>query len=83
MMDKNRESLLMRLSAAQFAAWELHVFLDTHPCNKEALVLRDKYVRECNELKKEYEEKFGPLTPKSATPNRWLENPWPWDYEED
>jgi spore coat protein JB len=82
-MEKCREALLLRLSAAQFAAWEMHVFLDTHPSNKEALALRDKYVRECAQLKREYEEKYGLLTFQSGSPNQWLANPWPWDYEED
>jgi len=82
-MDKCREALLLKLSAAQFASWEMHIFLDTHPNNREALELREKYTKEFNELKKEYEAKYGLLYYQSGTPNQWLANPWPWDYEED
>ena len=82
-MEKGREALMLKISSAQFAAWEMHIFLDTHPHNKEALELRDKYVKQYKELKKEYESKYGPITFENNTPNRWLANPWPWDYEEE
>ena len=28
-----QERLMRQINATQFAAWELHVFLDTHPGN--------------------------------------------------
>ena len=79
----DRQELLLKLSTAQFAMWELHMFLDTHPNNCEAIALKEKYEKQFNKLKDEFEEKFGPITMQSGTPNDWIENPWPWDYEED
>ena len=41
-------------------------------------------VKKANELKMEYEDKYGPLTPYSAArfdTFRWLEGPWPWQKE--
>ena len=31
-----QERLMRQISAYQFSAWELHIFLDTHPNNCEA-----------------------------------------------
>lgn len=76
-----RNKLLTKLSAAQFAAWELHMFLDTHPCDKTANEMFRKYTTETAMLKKEYESKYGPLTPSSSEDANWLMDPWPWENE--
>ena len=76
-----QKKLLMRLSAAQFAAWELHMFLDTHPCDKTANEMFRKYTAETAMLKKEYESKYGPLTGPSSNEADWLNDPWPWENE--
>lgn len=34
-----REKLLLRLSSAQFARWELHMYLDTHPNDMQAIAM--------------------------------------------
>ena len=59
-----KDKLLRRLSAMQFAMWEMREFLDTHPTCPEA---------------KEYEARFGPLTLNGANSDAWLLDPWPWD----
>ena len=46
-----REQLLNRLSAAQFAMWETHVYLDTHKGNAEAQRLFRKYKMQFEKLK--------------------------------
>ena len=79
-----REMLLRRLSAAQFAAWELNIFLDTHPDNNEALARYKAYKRTAEEIKAVYESKYGPLTAKSVRSDArfdWVNNPWPWEAE--
>lgn len=76
-----RERLLRRLSAAQFAAWELHMFLDTHPNDAQANSKFEQYKLKASDLKKEYESKFGPITiDKSMGNAEWLSDPWPWEY---
>ncbi len=75
-------SLLRELSSVEFAAWELHLYLDTHKCDKKALEMHEKYTKRAAELKEEYEECFGPLTHKSESGPEWLKNPWPWEYKE-
>lgn len=78
----NRCKLLRELSAVEFAAWELHLYLDTHKCDEQALKLHKKYTDRAMELKAEFEECFGPLTHKSGSGEEWIKDPWPWDYKE-
>lgn len=78
----NREELMKRLSASQFAMWELHIYLDTHPSDTQAMSLYRKYETRTKELKKEYEDKYGPLTFSSGKmAAEWLANPWPWEAQ--
>ena len=76
-----REKLLRSLSSAQFALWELHLYLDTHPGDLEAAAMHERYELKAASLKREYEEQFGPLTPTVGEGVDWLKNPWPWDPE--
>ena len=78
-----REKLLRSISAAQFALWELHLYLNTHPADMEALALHAQYEVKLAKLRAEFEEKYGPLTPATGEGVEWLKNPWPWDVEGD
>lgn len=75
-----RERMLRRLSAVEFAAHELHIYLDTHPNDTSAGAALNEYEKQAAQLRKEYEEKFGPLTPGDDG-NRWawIADPWPWN----
>ena len=77
-----KESLLRQLSAVQFSLWELHLYLDTHSNDMEALALHEKYEVKYKKLKNEYEECYGPLSPVKGEGIEWLKNPWPWDITE-
>lgn len=79
-MDKM--SLLKELSAVEFAAWELHLYLDTHKCDEKAMEMHQKYSARAKELKREYEELCGPLTHKTESGKEWVKDPWPWEYKE-
>lgn len=78
-----RERMLRRLSAVEFAAHELHIYLDTHPNDTSAGAALNEYDRQAAVLRKEFEEKFGPLTPGDDG-NRWawIADPWPWNNQE-
>ena len=78
-----REKLLRSISAVQFALWELHLYLNTHPADMEALSLHEQYEMKLAKLRAEYEEKYGPLTPMRGEGIDWLKNPWPWEIEGD
>ena len=75
-----RNKLLQKLSAVQFAVWELHLYLDTHPCDQNAVTLCRKHEAEADMLRKEYTEKYGALTAECCNTTEWLSDPWPWDY---
>ena len=51
-----RQKALARLSAVQFAAWELHMYLDTHPGDKNAAERYRQYSAQYRKLRKEFEE---------------------------
>lgn len=79
-----RELMLKRLSAAQFALWETHVFLDTHPHDVAALAAKKKYHKKYETVLSEYKEKYGPLvyTDVFGTETHdWIKDPWPWERE--
>ena len=76
-----KNKLLQRLSAIGFAMYEARLFLDTHPENKEALEMLEKYQAKYASLKKEYEEQFGPLTLNGKNSDEWLADPWPWEND--
>lgn len=78
----NQRQLLMYISEVSFALTEAVLFLDTHPCDKDAL----QYYRQVKKLRKEavnqYESQFGPLTNDSVNGTgewEWTQTPWPWE----
>lgn len=75
----NKADLLNQIDAVQFAMWELHLYLDTHPEDLSALALFKKYEEKNNRLVSRYEENFGPLYSDCDPGVSWLKNPWPWD----
>ena len=78
----DREALLRKLSGAQFAAYEMRLYLDTHPNDRRALMSFQTYSDQAKQLRKEFEEKFGPITsPDGYGDGRWdwVNAPWPWE----
>lgn len=83
-MDE-RLALLREIQELEFATIELNLFLDTHPADQAALgdfhAARDRL----NQVKKRYEEIYGPLTVNGFAPPQynwmWIEGPWPWEIE--
>ena len=78
----NREAMLKKLSAAQFTAWELHLYLDTHPWDLHMVEAHNRASMKAKVLRDEFEEKFCPLTAAKASGVEWLKGPWPWEIEE-
>lgn len=79
-----KATLANQFRAANFAAYDMLLYLDTHPKDKRAFEMFRSLVEKATALKQEYEEKYGSLTPfNSAYKSEfdWLDNPWPWDKE--
>ncbi|MGN0565134.1 MAG: spore coat protein CotJB [Candidatus Limousia pullorum] len=79
-----RQILMKKLSTYAFAAYDLHLFLDTHPNDRETAAKLVRYKEKLRPLVEEYESKFGPLTADEKNGNRWcwIQSPWPWEIEE-
>ena len=78
-----REKLLLDLSKISFAAHELKLYLDINPNDNSMLTLFNDYTKKANELKDEYESKYGVLDSTNGdfteTPFAWEEGIWPWE----
>lgn len=75
----NRTELTQKLAAADFALWDLHLYLDTHPGDLAAVAQYNNYYRQSRRLREEYESTCGKLTAMKAQGVEWLKNPWPWE----
>lgn len=78
-MTLNQNSIRHRLMMLRFSMWDLHLYLDTHPCDETAMCLLDKYKEKYVRALEEYERTIGPLTHSSASGEAWIKGPWPWD----
>lgn len=78
-----RADELKNVQKYMFAAYDLQLFLDTHPNDSDALKMYGEVVKKAMQARDEFEKKYGPLTAFSAAENtntwQWNENPWPWD----
>lgn len=76
-----REAKLFNVMQYMFALTDLNLYLDLHPDNTEMVRLFEEYVKEARLAKKEYMEKFGPLTVTKVKGDKfdWIDAPWSWD----
>ncbi len=83
----DKGTLKRRIYALQFALLELALYLDTHPCDEEALKLRTMWMKELDGLKADYCARFGQLvlTQKDVPADNWcwINDPWPWDFQKE
>jgi len=73
---------LGELMALSFVTHELGLYLDTHPEDREALVLYTEYQKLLEAGEKTYVQRCGPLTQGQVNTAgySWLDDPWPWDF---
>ena len=62
----NRRQLLNHINQVSFAVDDTKLYLDTHPCDTEALEYFRKMSQQRNESLKEYAAAYGPLTIDTA-----------------
>ena len=79
----NRNELLNRINVASFAVNDVTLFLDTHPCDADALAFFHEYSRIRNQAMNEYAKYYGPLTIDTTVEScsdrwNWINEPWPW-----
>lgn len=71
------------LQALGFAVNELALYLDTHPCDEEALELYRAYQKLLHDGSMEYSQDRMPLnhaTPVTQKSYNWIDDPWPWEF---
>lgn len=61
--------------AEAFAAWELRLYLNTHPCDQQALQLFRKYARKADQP-----NYAGAFAGDCGDRWNWTEAPWPWEF---
>lgn len=80
----SREESLKQLQSYNFAAYDMLLYLDTHPNDKKAFEMFKELVSKTKVLMTEYEKEFGPLTAFSSaafSQFEWIKSPWPWEKE--
>lgn len=82
-VNKEQEESMLNVGQMAFASHELNLYLDNYPNNREALELFNKYRKMSNDLIKDYERRYGPLTVSGEgnmnIPFRWESEKWPWE----
>jgi spore coat protein JB len=81
-MSPDQERMLRELQAAEFAAFDMHLYLNTHPNDFRAIGLYNNFARRSQAVKNAYQRQFGLLVSPgpSAFPWQWIQGPWPWEY---
>ncbi len=80
----DRKTLLHRIQVCDFALYEVGLYLDTHPNDKQALEYYGRHLEMSNKAREEYVNKFGPLSARDYNGGswKWTDDPWPWETEE-
>lgn len=80
-----RERLLLEVQKYSFAMWDLNLFLNTHPTDRNAMKLYDTYKTSYKEALIKYESKYCGLVVNDSKTNEgyweWNKSPWPWEVE--
>jgi len=80
-MKDDRQKLLEEIMKVDFALLDLKLFLNTHPSCPNALGHFHNLTKESTQLKKDFENRFGPLSGTSDTNDTrfdWVDTLWPW-----
>jgi len=80
----HKEQLFRDICIVDFVLVDLALYLDTHPCDQEAMDYFNHYARIKNQLIREFSMKYFPLTKDLAESNkewRWGSAPLPWEGE--
>lgn len=77
---------MKEINECSFAVNDMHLYLDTHPCDQAGLDFLMEHKKRRVAALKEYARYFGPLTIDTADDEMsrsfaWAETPWPWEGE--
>lgn len=78
----NRMQMLEWVQTLGFVVVDMNLYLDTHPCDTEALAYYKEAVMKYKEAKSQFEATYGPLTASSSMDCdrwTWADTPLPWE----
>ena len=85
MAQSNKSDIILKIQELTFACVDLNLYLDNHPDDTCAINMYNSFSKQLNEVIRNYESKYGPLTnfgyAPSQYPWQWVCDPWPWDRE--
>lgn len=86
MDDNDRQKLLDLVNQSSFAAYDMLLYLDTHPDDMEAQAFYHKNACLRRDSMNEYSRQYGPLTMDTIDSTHsdrwdWMMQPWPWEME--
>ena len=80
---QNEQKRLMNwINIVSFMVDDIQLYLDTHPCDKEALEHFEHYKDLRVQALEEYARCYGPLTVYTTSDYdewTWVMQPWPWE----
>ncbi len=82
--SSERERLLNELRSYKFAAYDLALFLNTHPTDKKALEMHKALCEKAQAAAEQFQKNFGPLTMSGVKNTEcwdWISDPWPWEEQ--
>ena len=84
-VSNDRERLLLDVQKYSFAMWDLNLYLNTHPTDRNVMMLFDQYRTSYRKAVNDYESKYGPLHLENTNTNsgywEWNKSPWPWEVQ--
>ena len=78
----SKEQMLKDIGIVDFTVIDLGLYLDTHPCDNNAMEYFNHYNRIRTQLKKEFSRTYYPLLldyAESGQEWRWGDAPLPWE----
>ena len=80
-----KQRILLEIQKYGFAMWDLNLYLNTHPTDRNVMMLFDQYRGSYKKAVEDYQKKFGALSVKDSDANSgywgWNKGPWPWEGE--
>jgi spore coat protein JB len=79
----NRKWELMTIiTQSSFALDDIKLYLDTHPCDVEAIMSYKEYKKIREIAMDEYKKNYGPISAYDVCIDNywdWINSPWPWE----
>lgn len=82
----SHHDLMQCINEVSFAVNDMHLYLDTHPEDTEALKMMQQLVNRRKKYMEMHTKHFGPLTIDCTADScsnswMWISQPWPWELK--